>query len=65
MSIRIEIGERYVVMRNSAMHGLMRMVKKNRCLRMRRRLTCMVMLLALHVLSIFPRSTGKNTVKDR
>lgn len=25
----------------------------------------MVMLLALHVLSIFPRSTGKNTVKDR
>ena len=25
----------------------------------------MVMLLALHVLSIFPLSTGKNTVKDR
>lgn len=43
----------------------MPMAKKNRCLRMRRRLTCMVMLLALHVLSIFPRSTGKNTVKDR
>lgn len=43
----------------------MHMAKKNRCLRMRRRLTCMVMLLALHVLSIFPRSTGKNTVKGR
>ena len=28
--------------------------EKNRCLRMRRRLTSMVMLLALHVLSIFP-----------
>ncbi len=45
--------------------GWMRMARKNRCLRMRRRLTCMVMLLALHVLSIFPRSTGKNTVKGR
>lgn len=33
--------------------------EKNRCLRMRRRLTSMVMLLALHVLSIFPRFTGK------
>lgn len=43
----------------------MRMAKKNRCLRMRRRLTSMVMLLVLHVLSIFPRSTGKNTVKGR
>lgn len=55
----------FMMYENSAMHGWMRMAKKNRCLRMRRRLTCMVMLLALHVLSIFPRSTGKNTVKDR
>lgn len=51
--------------RNSAMPGWMRMAKKNHCLRMRLRLTCMVMLLALHELSIFPLSTGKNTVKDR
>lgn len=45
--------------------NLLPMAKKNRCLRMRRRLTCMVMLLALHVLSIFPRCTGENTVKGR
>ncbi len=44
---------------------LFMMYEELRCLRMRRRLTSMVMLLALHVLSIFPRSTGKNTVKDR
>ena len=55
----------FMMYENSAMPGWMRMAKKNRCLRMRRRHICMVMLLALHVLSIFPRFTGKNTVKGR